>query len=318
MEKHDIFISYRRDGGEAMAVLLRDRLTAMEYNVFLDIDGLNSGKFPQKLYGEIRECKDFIVICSKGSFDRCKNEGDWLRIEIAHALKCEKNIIPLIMRGFEFPSDLPYDIKEISEQNGVVADRSEYFDAAFERLAKKFLISKPAKELVLSGVSPGSLNPAPSVVTEETEIIHSYSVGDIITFGDYDWRVLDVKDGKALIITEDIIEKRRFDSSSKKWDSCVLKEYLNNEFINKFNKAQINGDIFLLSIDEVNKYFKNDKERIAKLEGEPYWWWLRSPGPIGANCAAYVCADGSVRVFGRCVDNDYGGVRPALWLKLSD
>jgi len=139
-------------------------------------------------------------------------------------------------------------------------------------------------------------------------------VGDLIPFGGYDWRVLNVQSGKALIITEDIIEQRRFDSSSNKWDSCELKRYLNNEFINKFNKAQINGDIFLLSVDEVNKYFKNDEERIAKLEGKTHWWWLRSPGDY--NFAAYVGSVGSVFVNGFYVYYDTGGVRPALWLNL--
>ncbi len=34
-EKYQIFISYRRDGGEDLATLLRDRFTALGYKVFL-------------------------------------------------------------------------------------------------------------------------------------------------------------------------------------------------------------------------------------------------------------------------------------------
>jgi hypothetical protein len=42
-KKYDIFISYRRDGGESMAILLHDRLTQKGYRVFLDIDIIYTG-----------------------------------------------------------------------------------------------------------------------------------------------------------------------------------------------------------------------------------------------------------------------------------
>ena len=34
--------------------------------------------------------------------------------------------------------------------------------------------------------------------------------GDKISFGDYEWRVLDVQDNTALIITEYVIEERSY------------------------------------------------------------------------------------------------------------
>jgi len=338
--EHDIFISYRRDGGEAMAVLLRDRLTVMGYNAFLDIDGLNSGKFPQKLYSVIRGCKDFIVICSKSSFDRCVNEGDWLRIEIAHALKCEKNIIPLIMRGFEFPDNLPDYIADIRDLNYVAADRSEYFDAAFERLTQKFLESKPTKEPAPAkepvpatpqpapAKEPVTVSAQPQPAPAKTNVKHfnieaapiditrtdKIIVGDKITFGDYIWRVLEVHDDQALIITEDVLELRRFDKFSNSWGSSDLKKYLNSEFISSFDsesKSRINGEIFLLGRRAVSKYFKEYTERIAKYKGENYGWWLRTPESEGV---IYVSNNGHARVLSGTVD--YIGVRPALWLKL--
>jgi hypothetical protein len=84
---YDIFLSYRRDGGDAMAVILRDRLIEKGYNVFLDIENLNSGTFNDKLLGVIDGCKDFILVCSKNSLDRSVNDGDWVRLEIARALQ---------------------------------------------------------------------------------------------------------------------------------------------------------------------------------------------------------------------------------------
>ena len=141
--KYDIFISYRRDGGEAMAILLRDRLTAKGYNVFLDIENLNSGSFNTKLFEVMDNCKDVLLICSIGSLDRCNNDGDWVRMEIARALEKGKNIIPIMLRGFTFPDVLPNEIEAIRMLNGVNANSHEYFDAAVDRLAAKFLKSKP-------------------------------------------------------------------------------------------------------------------------------------------------------------------------------
>jgi len=142
-EKYDIFLSYRRDGGETMAVLLHDRLVAKGYSVFLDIESLNSGSFNKKLLSVIEGCTDVVVVCSKGSLDRCINEGDWVRMEIVHALKNGKNVVPIFLRDFHWPDALPEDMEALRVQNGVNANSTEYFDAAVDRLADKFLQSTP-------------------------------------------------------------------------------------------------------------------------------------------------------------------------------
>ena len=51
--KKQIFISYRRDGGDVMAKMLNDRLAEMGYDVFYDIESLKAGAFDVKLYEEI-------------------------------------------------------------------------------------------------------------------------------------------------------------------------------------------------------------------------------------------------------------------------
>ncbi|MCL2717704.1 MAG: TIR domain-containing protein [Lachnospiraceae bacterium] len=144
-DKYDVFISYRTEGGESMATLLHERLTEKGFKVFLDIESLNSGSFNKKLLAVIENCNDMVVICSKNSFDRCINEGDWVRMEIAHAFKHDKNVVPIMLRGFSFPENLPEDIEEIQVQNRIDANNIEYFDAAIERLIKSFLVSKPSK-----------------------------------------------------------------------------------------------------------------------------------------------------------------------------
>jgi len=124
--------------------------------------------------------------------------------------------------------------------------------------------------------------------------------GDIIQFGGYKWRILDVTDGKALIITEGIIERReyheRFENTT--WANCDLRQYLNGEFYDSFSekdKVKIiqvtnqNPDnpwygthggpdtqdhIFLLSVDEAVKYFGDSGKLTNRPIGDDRYEWL--------------------------------------------
>jgi hypothetical protein len=161
-----------------------------------------------------------------------------------------------------------------------------------------------------------------------------------VKFGKYNWRVLDVQDGKALLLTEDIIGKRPYHTTSTivMWSKCNLRRYLNVELLQTFSSEEqirileVNnttqrasktggdniavGSIFLLNIGEAIRYFDDNNARIAKYENSKiYWWWLRSPGYIDGN-AAFVTENGAVFDRGLNADEESGGVRPALWLKL--
>lgn len=119
---------------------------------------------------------------------------------------------------------------------------------------------------------------------------------DIITFGNYDWRVLDIKSDRALIITEKITELRWYHKMfvDVTWADCELRHYLNDEFYNAFNlneKERIiavensnpdnpwfktkggvdsTDNIFLLSLEEVCEYFGNSKENLL-IKGNQKW-----------------------------------------------
>lgn len=133
MEKYEIFVSYRRDGGEALACLISERLKQREYSVFYDVESLRSGKFNEKIFQVIDNCTDVIVVLPENGLDRCKNYDDWVRKEVAYAISAKKNIIPIMMRNFEFPKDLPEDINELRNFNGISANM-EYFEASFSKL----------------------------------------------------------------------------------------------------------------------------------------------------------------------------------------
>lgn len=141
MKKYDIFISYRRDGGEQSAKTIYDRLKDKGYKTFYDVETLRSGEFNKKLYSVIEECKDVVVILSPNALERCNDENDWVRLEIAHAFSTNKNVIPILLRGFTFPENLPEDIAKIQYQNGIQSS-VEFFDAFLIKLYS-FLKSKP-------------------------------------------------------------------------------------------------------------------------------------------------------------------------------
>ena len=166
----------------------------------------------------------------------------------------------------------------------------------------------------------------------------SVNIGDLITFGDILWRVLDIQDGKALILSEYVLFSQAYHSAGGRitWEHSSLRHYLNNEFLgNTFSPeererivetAVVNANspfygtaggnnttdkIFLLSFEEVRQYF----ERIIRsVNGSASWWWLRSPGHTSLSAATFSC-DGFVNAIGIHASHD-NGVRPALRLNL--
>lgn len=129
----DIFISYRREGGYAMARLLYECFHNAGLSVFLDLEELRAGQFNEKLYEAIDNCENFILVLPPNSLDRCEAENDWLRLEIEHAIKQKKNIIPIMMVGFNFPEKLPPSLQVLPFFNGVQSSR-EYFDATIKKI----------------------------------------------------------------------------------------------------------------------------------------------------------------------------------------
>ncbi len=167
--KYDIFISYRRDGGEFVGKVIYDKLTAKGFRCFFDVETMRSGKFNEQLYGVLYNCKDVLVILSPGALDRCVNEGDWVRQEIAHAMKQGKNIVPVMLRSFNWPDSLPEDIAELPNYEGVNAS-SEYFDASLDKIIA-LLESKPEQAASPSMRSDNHVHQqaAPNYPTQPTQ-----------------------------------------------------------------------------------------------------------------------------------------------------
>lgn len=126
-------------------------------------------------------------------------------------------------------------------------------------------------------------------------------IGDKIAFGRYQWRVLDIQDNTALLVTEYIIEQCAYHDAYKDitWADCSLRKYLNGEFYDKFDvtdKARIitvlnkNSDnqwygskggvdtrdnIFLLSLEEVCQYFGDSLSKLQNRGKNQRYWFER-------------------------------------------
>lgn len=140
----DVFISYRRDGGDMTAMYFYQALRERGYRVFYDLEVLRAGKFNEALLDSIQSCTDFVLILSPHALDRCEDPNDWVRREIAEALRAKKNIVPVMLKGFAFPEKLPEEIDDIRYQNGLTCT-TEYFEESINRLCDRYLNSLPAQ-----------------------------------------------------------------------------------------------------------------------------------------------------------------------------
>ena len=125
----DAFISYRRETGLDRARSIAMGLKSKNYSVFFDCDSLVEGKFNQQIYKNIENSYNFVLVLSKNSLDRCTNEGDWVRLEIEHALKLGKNIIPVMCSDFVIPEHIEESIASVlmiqaESYNAVTFDES--------------------------------------------------------------------------------------------------------------------------------------------------------------------------------------------------
>jgi len=107
--KKDIFISYRNDdsGNHFASRLCRD-LDEMGYSVYFNPNEDRGHNFPERLKTAVSQCKDFVLILSKGCLSGLKSNDrivDWVKEEILTAWKEQKHIIPILMDGVDMPSD---------------------------------------------------------------------------------------------------------------------------------------------------------------------------------------------------------------------
>lgn len=158
------------------------------------------------------------------------------------------------------------------------------------------------------------------------------------------WIVLEVKGGEALLLSKYALDCRPYHEkeTSVTWHTSDLYDWLNNEFyqqafdedeklfVEETDDSPYDNPerVFLLSLEEVNQYFSNNKERICQatdyaVNHNAYvnpstggsWWWLRTKGGT-AKEALSIYSDGRIDTQGDRVNGERGVVRPAILVRL--
>ncbi len=137
-----VFLSYRRTNAP-WALAISQNLTHHGYDVFFDFNGIASGDFEGVILENIRARAHFIVLLTPSALERCGEPGDWLRREIETALEIKRNIVGLMLEGFNFgtpsiASQLTGTLAPLKSYNALPVP-AEYFGEAMERLRTKFL-----------------------------------------------------------------------------------------------------------------------------------------------------------------------------------
>lgn len=129
---HAIFISYRRDDTEGEAGRLFDDLTrAFGSNaVFMDVAGIEPGiDFRKAIDDNVAGCgvqlaiigPTWATIAGADGQRRLDNPNDYVRLEIASALKRNIAVIPVLVHDAHMPhgDQLPDDVKDLAYRNSV-------------------------------------------------------------------------------------------------------------------------------------------------------------------------------------------------------
>ncbi len=211
----------------------------------------------------------------------------------------------------------------------------------------------------------------PDNPTGGTVNLNGVKIGDYITFGQYEqdnnlsngkeaieWLVLDVKDGRALVISRYALDCLKmhptYDTIS--WETCWMRGWLNNDFMNTaFSSEQQNqialtslsvdpepvfdgpdwgynpgnptqDKLFFLTVTEAERYFANDDARSCLLtpytaskdvnKAGGYADWWLRNGGAWEMMFSVVSWSGYIYTNG--VNSNSGGysIRPAMWLKI--
>jgi formylglycine-generating enzyme required for sulfatase activity len=164
-----IFISYRREDSQHQADRLHAALSKRipKRNIFIDVDNIPVGvDFVQHLDEQVGQCDVLLALIGPDWLEaknpqtgnrRLDDPKDFVRIEIAAALKRGIPVAPVLLDGAPFPPEhkLPEDLKALTRRNGVEVRRMT-FDADAERLVRGLELTRAA-----TAAKPASARPAP-------------------------------------------------------------------------------------------------------------------------------------------------------------
>jgi len=141
-----LFINYRRDDAPGVAGRLFDHLTRKfsRRSIFMDVDAMKPGMdFVKQLDTQVAQCGVLLAVIGPHWLDAKDNKGqrrldsdnDYVRIELASALKRDIPVIPVLVDGAAMPPEdgLPDDLKSLVRRQALEL-RHTRFDADAEAI----------------------------------------------------------------------------------------------------------------------------------------------------------------------------------------
>src|SRR5918993_3942151 len=127
-----VFISYRRDESAGYAGRIADSFEEYfgEDKVFRDIDSLEPGlDFSEAIERALESSEVLVAVIGKNWLTatdaagqrRLENPDDFVRVEIATALKLNMRVIPVLVQGASMPGtdELPEDLVSIRRRQAI-------------------------------------------------------------------------------------------------------------------------------------------------------------------------------------------------------
>lgn len=207
-----------------------------------------------------------------------------------------------------------------------------------------------------NAVSPSDRTTESQAPTVEDALLldEAPTAGQHITFGSYEqdgnaengaepiaWRVLSIKDDKALLLADKILDCQPFHHEgfvSVEWETCSLRTWLNTDFYEAAFSADeqakildterdtFSDKVFLLNKPQAKKLFAAKADRkgfpteyalqqgVLQNENGTCMWWIDSYGNYPYR-VDYISRGGGINEYGARAHDDWVGVRPAVRVK---
>jgi hypothetical protein len=152
-----IFISYRREDSPDISGRIYDSLVLRfgAKAIFKDVDSIPLGvDFKRYLEKQVEQCNVLLAVIGKSWLKkrigkrRLDNPSDFVRIEIASALRREIPVIPLMVNNARMPSeaDLPEDLRGLVFRNSISIRPDPDFHNDMNRLIKELSVNLDGSE----------------------------------------------------------------------------------------------------------------------------------------------------------------------------
>jgi hypothetical protein len=162
-----IFINYRRDDVRGVAGRLYDHLTTTfsKDDVFMDVDAMEPGiDFVRQLDSKVSQCHVLLAMIGPNWLEardrdgkpRLDDDKDFVRVELASALKREIHVIPVLIDGAQMPPQekLPDDLRPLTRHHALEL-RHTRFSADAETIVHALQKISPKRmpwKLIAAGV----------------------------------------------------------------------------------------------------------------------------------------------------------------------